>query len=241
MSDSREGSLEHNPGQENAPHVFTEWNAISVVHFLSPSFRSQLGNCHSCMSVTYYDGPYILFQGTLSFFKGFGIQLKLSIYPYKSRPYGGYLVEAPGPRTDASNPRTSFHEVLSFPMWVCACLVTQSCPVHCNPRNIGVGSLSLLQGIFLNQKSNLGLLNCRQILYQLIYQGSPQVAQDILVISDSKSESRLRGRMFGGELLVCALTTETIGQMCGNRSTYRAQSLKDIVVLHDQSVISDSL
>ena len=125
------------------------------------------------MSVTYYDGPYILFQGTLSFFKGFGIQLKLSIYPYKSRPYGGYLVEAPGPRTDASNPRTSFHEVLSFPMWVCACLVTQSCPVHCNPRNIGVGSLSLLQGIFLNQKSNLGLLNCRQILYQLIYQGSP--------------------------------------------------------------------
>ena len=47
--------------------------------------------------------------------------------------------------------------------------------------------------------------------------------------------------MFGGELLVRALTTETIGQMCGNRSTYRAQSLKDIVVLHDQSVISDSL
>ena len=30
-------------------------------------------------------------------------------------------------------------------------------------------------------------------------------------------------------------------KMCGNRSTYRAQSLKDIVVLHDQSVISDSL
>ena len=47
MSDFREGSLEHNPGQENALHVFTEWNAISVVHFWSPSFRSQLGNCQS--------------------------------------------------------------------------------------------------------------------------------------------------------------------------------------------------
>ena len=40
------------------------------------------------------------------------------------------------------------------------------------PKNIGVGSLSLLQGIFLTQKSNQGLLYCRQILYQLSYQGS---------------------------------------------------------------------
>ena len=31
----------------------------------------------------------------------------------------------------------------------------------------GVGSLSLLQGIFLTQESNWGLLHCRQILYQL--------------------------------------------------------------------------
>ena len=31
----------------------------------------------------------------------------------------------------------------------------------------GVGSLSLLQGIFPNQGSNLGLLDCRRILYQL--------------------------------------------------------------------------
>ena len=41
-------------------------------------------------------------------------------------------------------------------------------------RNIGVGSLSLLQGIFLTQESNWGLLHYRQILYQLSYQGSPQ-------------------------------------------------------------------
>ena len=35
------------------------------------------------------------------------------------------------------------------------------------PKNTGVGSLSLLQGIFPTQESNWGLLHCRQILYQL--------------------------------------------------------------------------
>ena len=40
------------------------------------------------------------------------------------------------------------------------------------PRNTGVGSLSLLQRIFLTQKSNWGLLHCRWILYQLSYLGS---------------------------------------------------------------------
>ena len=40
------------------------------------------------------------------------------------------------------------------------------------PKNIGVGSLSLLQQIFPTQESNWDLLHCRQILYQLSYQGS---------------------------------------------------------------------
>ena len=43
------------------------------------------------------------------------------------------------------------------------------------PKNTGVGSLSLLQGIFQTQESNRGLLHCRGILYQLSYQGSPEV------------------------------------------------------------------
>ena len=38
------------------------------------------------------------------------------------------------------------------------------------PKNTGVGSLSFLQGIFLNQELNKGLLNGRHILYQLSYQ-----------------------------------------------------------------------
>ena len=35
------------------------------------------------------------------------------------------------------------------------------------PKNTGVGSLSLLQWIFLTQKLNWGLLHCRQILYHI--------------------------------------------------------------------------
>ena len=40
-------------------------------------------------------------------------------------------------------------------------------------KNTRVGSLSLLQGIFLTQGLNPGLPHCRWILYQLSHQGSP--------------------------------------------------------------------
>ena len=67
-------------------------------------------------------------------------------------------------------------------------LVTQSCLTLCDPMDIahlcvrllcpwdspgtnnGVGSPSLLQGIFLTQGSNLGLLHHRQTLYYLSHQ-----------------------------------------------------------------------
>ena len=69
------------------------------------------------------------------------------------------------------------------------CLVSQSCPILCNPmdcnppgssvlgdspgKNTGVGCHAFLQGIFPNQGLNPGLSHCRLILYQLSYQGSP--------------------------------------------------------------------
>ena len=40
-------------------------------------------------------------------------------------------------------------------------------------HNTGVGSLSLLQGIFPSQEWNPGLPHCRRILYQLSLKGSP--------------------------------------------------------------------
>ena len=45
------------------------------------------------------------------------------------------------------------------------------------PQNTEVGSLSLLQWIFLTQELNWGLLHCRRILYQLSYQ-SPALHVD---------------------------------------------------------------
>ena len=70
-------------------------------------------------------------------------------------------------------------------------VVTQSCltlcnSMHSNPpgayvhgdspgKNTGVGCHALLQGIFLTQGSNPGILSllpCRQILYHLHHQGS---------------------------------------------------------------------
>ena len=52
-------------------------------------------------------------------------------------------------------------------------------PWNSQGQNTGVGSLSLLQGIFPTQGSNPGFLHCRQILYQLSYQGSPTLTPDI--------------------------------------------------------------
>ena len=77
-------------------------------------------------------------------------------------------------------------------MWVC--LVAQLCPTLCDPtgysppgssvhwdspgKNTGVGCLALLQGFFPTQGLNLGLLHCRQILYDLSHQGSPRILEE---------------------------------------------------------------
>ena len=46
-----------------------------------------------------------------------------------------------------------------------------------NSKYIGVGSLSLLQGIFPIQELNWGLLHYWWVLYQLSYQGSPMLVR----------------------------------------------------------------
>ena len=51
------------------------------------------------------------------------------------------------------------------------------CPWYSPGQNTGVGSYSLLQGIFLTQGSNPVLPHCRQILYQLRLKGSPRILE----------------------------------------------------------------
>ena len=56
-------------------------------------------------------------------------------------------------------------------------------------KNTGVGSLSLLQGIFPTHGSNSGLPHCRQILYQLSHKGSPRILEWVAYpFSDPKME-----------------------------------------------------
>ena len=50
-------------------------------------------------------------------------------------------------------------------------------PWNSSGQTTGVGSHSLLQGIFPTQGSNPGLPHCRQILYQLSHQGSPAILE----------------------------------------------------------------
>ena len=51
------------------------------------------------------------------------------------------------------------------------------CPRDSAGKNTGVGSRSLLQGIFSTQGSNLGLPHCGQILSSLSHHGSPHNKQ----------------------------------------------------------------
>ena len=75
----------------------------------------------------------------------------------KSFPSPGYL---PNPGIE---PRSSTLQADSLPA-----------EPQGKPKNTGMGSLSLVQGIFLTQGSHPGLLHCRWILYQLSYQESPR-------------------------------------------------------------------
>ena len=59
-------------------------------------------------------------------------------------------------------------------------------PVHGKPTNTGVGSLSLLQQIFPTQESNQSLLHCRQILYQLSYEGIPSITPKRFKMEDGQ-------------------------------------------------------
>ena len=57
------------------------------------------------------------------------------------------------------------------------------------PKNTGVGSLSLLQQIFLTQELNWGVLSYRQILYQMSFQGSPS-----RILLSNKKEKKKMGK-----------------------------------------------
>ena len=68
-------------------------------------------------------------------------------------------------------------------------------------QNPGVGSLSLLQGIFPTQGSNPGLLHCRRVLYCLSQQGSPQPSVQLIQLSLPVAQNQ------GGKEIATCLST----------------------------------
>jgi len=64
------------------------------------------------------------------------------------------------------------HSVVSDSFWPQGLYSPRNSP----GQNTGVGSLSLLQGIFPTQGSNPGFPHCKQIFYQLSHQGSPKIS-----------------------------------------------------------------
>ena len=64
--------------------------------------------------------------------------------------------------------KSESHSVVSDSLWPHGLYSPWNTP----GQNTGVGSLSLLQGIFLTRGLNPRLLHCRRILYQVSYKGS---------------------------------------------------------------------
>ena len=64
------------------------------------------------------------------------------------------------------------------------------CPWNYPGQKTGVGSLSLLQGIFPTQGWNPGLPRCRRVLYQLSHQGSPGTLEWVPWPGGSQNNSR---------------------------------------------------
>ena len=85
------------------------------------------------------------------------------------------------------------HSVVSVSLWPCGLYSPWKSP----SQNTGLGSLSLLQGIFPTQESNSGLPHWGQILYQLSHHGSPRILRRVAYLfSSGSSQPRNQTRVF---------------------------------------------
>ena len=98
--------------------------------------------------------------------------------------------------------------------WTVAYQAPQS--VGFSRQEYGVGCHFLLQGIFPTQGSNLGIPHCRQMLYRLSYQGSPNtvftwVKLRFLNLSTSDILGRIIIFVVGGFPLCCKMFSIILG------------------------------
>ena len=121
---------------------------------------------------------------------------------------------------DNSEPGSEIHSVVSVSLQHHGLYSPWDSP----GQNTGVGSLSLLQGIFPTQGSNSGLLHCRQILYRLNQKGSPlcQVGRGQSP-EDTRGNKRHWASLVARWLSICC---QRRGHSCGPWSgkTHKIQS-----------------
>ena len=101
------------------------------------------------------------------------------------------------------------HSVMSDTVWPHGLYSPYNSP----GQNTGVGSLSLLQGVFPTQGSNPGLPHCRQILYQLSHQRSPRILKWVAHSFSSRSSwprNWTRVSCIAGELFTNWATREAL-------------------------------
>ena len=95
-------------------------------------------------------------------------------------------------------------------------------PWYAPGQNTGVGSRSLLQEIFSTPGLNPGLLHCRQILYHLSHQGSPDLSLGYVVvwlpweyvIQETQPEEFPVSSMIQPRMWPTVITTATFHQSC---------------------------
>ena len=116
-------------------------------------------------------------------------------------------------------PESETHSVMSHslqPRGLCG-------PWNSPDQNSGVGSCSLLQGIFPTQRLNTGLPHCRWILYQLSHQGSPRILERVTYLFSSRSSwprNQTGVSCIAGRFFTSWVTRET---------SYRADHVKNQV------------
>ena len=116
------------------------------------------------------------------------------------------------------------------------------CSCNSPGKNTRMSNHPLLQGIFLNQGPNPGLLHCRWILYHLNHQGSPDAARKprkavdeactvlLLLLFELSVHHCLQGTL---SLDCCAAKLDSLPTLLTRLGPYFAFSLPDLDLAHD--------
>ena len=141
----------------------------------------------SCPQSLPASGPFQMSHLFASGGQSIGVSASTSLLHYSSYFYSilisSQLMKVCDTRKKESEVESGSHSVMSDSMKPHGLYSPWNCP----GQNTGVGSFSLLQGIFPTQGSNPGFPHCRQILYHLSHKGSPRILEWVAYPFSSRS------------------------------------------------------